>query len=227
MTTKLIFVRHCEAASNIDRFFRGQTEAQISEKGRRQLELLSARFRDIHYDYIYSSPLSRTMQTAQAVNRTLNLPIIRCEGIMEINGGDWEGRPWGELPSVYPEQSEKWANAPHEFVAPGGESMVQARERITRAAVEIAERHKGKTVVCVSHGCAIRNLTCWALGYPIERLNDIEWAENTSINAFEFDEAMRPRVIKANDSAHLDAQMKTLARQNWWKKELSLEEKFK
>ena len=149
--TTLIFVRHCEAEGNIKRIFHGRTDSQISENGQCQLELLSRRFENISYDYIYSSPLNRTMLTAQAVNKTLNLPIEKYEKIIEINGGHWEGELWRDLPSLYPEEANDWANAPHNFHPVNGESMHEVRQRMIDAAKELAAKHEGKTVVCVSH----------------------------------------------------------------------------
>ncbi|MBR6408162.1 MAG: histidine phosphatase family protein [Clostridia bacterium] len=225
MTTTLIFVRHCEADGNINRVFHGHTDSQISENGRRQLLLLSDRFKSVRFDRICSSPLIRAMLTAQAVNSSLMLPIEPCGGLIEINGGHWEGKRWRDLPFLYPQESYDWAKAPHNFSPEGGESMRRLRERISRTAADIAGRNTGKTIVCVSHGCAIRNLICWAKGMPIERLDEVPWGENTAVSILEFDEHMRPGLVLENDCSHLSDEVKTLARQDWWKKD-KLEEMF-
>ena len=49
-------------------------------------------------DVIYSSSLKRTLQTAQYIADAKNLPIIRTDKLKEINGGEWEGKRWDELP---------------------------------------------------------------------------------------------------------------------------------
>lgn len=52
-------VRHAEAQGNIEEFFQGHINTDVSEKGAKQLEMLAERFRDISFDAIYSSPLLR------------------------------------------------------------------------------------------------------------------------------------------------------------------------
>ena len=59
------------------------------------------------------------------------------------------------------------------FAIEKGESMQQVFDRMRDAVLLLAARHPGKTVLLASHGCAIRNLLCWAHGWPIERLNDV------------------------------------------------------
>ena len=81
----------------------------------------------------------------------------------------------------------------------------------------LAARHPGKTVLLASHGCAIRNLLCWAHGWPIERLNDVNWGENTCVSVLEVDESGTPRLLLENDASHLPADCATLGKQDWWR----------
>ena len=92
--TTLYLVRHCEAMGNIRRIFQGHIDEGISGNGRRQLERLTERFRDVPLDAIYSSPLQRAMYTAEAVDGAHGLPIVQDRRLMEIHGGVWEGKPW-------------------------------------------------------------------------------------------------------------------------------------
>lgn len=53
MVTKVYIVRHAEAIGNINETFQGRTDENVTEKGYKQLEALSDRFRDIHIDVLY------------------------------------------------------------------------------------------------------------------------------------------------------------------------------
>ena len=55
MSTKIILIRHCESAGNTGGTFQGQTDCDISETGRKQLDLLALRCRNLHFDAIVSS----------------------------------------------------------------------------------------------------------------------------------------------------------------------------
>lgn len=219
MTTKLIIVRHCEAEGNKYRTFQGHTDSDISDKGKIQLDLLSVRCRNMHIDALYSSPLKRAYATAEAVNRFHHLPIQIEPGLIEINGGEWEGEKWAQLPDLYPEQAHNWNCAPWDFKTEKGESMRQVYDRVWEAVCRIVKANPGKTVCIASHGCAIRNLLCRCMNKPIEELNTVDWVDNTGISIVDFDENMNPHIELLNDASHLSEETSTFATQSWWKPE--------
>lgn len=112
-----------------------------------------------------------------------------------------------------------WNDEPHAFAIEKGESMQQVFDRMRDAVLLLAARHPGKTVLLASHGCAIRNLLCWAHGWPIERLNDVNWGENTCVSVLEVGESGTPRLLLENDASHLPADCATLGKQDWWRPE--------
>lgn len=159
------------------------------------------------------------MKTAQAANRHYGLEIKLDARLAEIHGGCWEGKRWGDFPALYPQESYLWNQEPWKFHPDGGESMAEVYSRIWEAATEIAARHFGQSVLIASHGCAIRNLLCHAHGWPIERLNDVDWCDNTAISVIVFDRSMQPEILLENDSSHLAEHLSTFAKQSWWRKE--------
>ena len=121
---------------------------------------------------------------------------------MEIGGGSWEGKPWADFPVIDPQQSYYWDYEPYRFAPAGGETMRQVHERVQRAILEIVAENEGKTVCVTSHGCAIRNILCWTLGLPFEKLNEVDWGDNTAINVIDFDSSHHPTVLVQNDASH-------------------------
>lgn len=216
---RLVVVRHCEAMGNALRVFQGSTDCDITENGARQLEALAGRMREFPIQAAYSSPLKRAFKTAQAANRSYGLPIRTDDRLAEIHGGCWEGEKWGEFPQRFPQDSYFWNHEPWKFHPEGGESMREVYDRIWTVITEIAARHFGESVLVASHGCAIRNLLCRAHGWEIERLNEVEWCDNTAISVIEFDRMMNPSVLLENDSSHLTEQLSTFAKQSWWRPE--------
>lgn len=215
--TRIYIVRHCEAEGNIKRYFQGHTNGLPSEKGYVQLERLAERFADVHIDVIYSSPLTRAYETAQAINRGRGLEIQTDERLIEINGGKWEGVMWESFPELFPEETELWERDPANFVAPDGESMREVYERMSQAISDIAYRHPDSVVAVASHGCAIRCLLCWLNGKPLEQLSTIHWCDNTAVTAVDFDYDGRCRIVFENDASHLDYELSTTAHQAWWR----------
>ena len=217
MTTVYI-VRHAEAEGNISRVFQGHTDCGVTEKGYLQLNFLAERFKDIKLDAVYSSPLKRTMETAKAVNKYHNLEIIKVDGLMEINGGLFEGHLWDELPDLFPEAHDLWLNRHHDFEIEQGESMREVYDRMKTAVFEIVQANKDKTVAIVSHGCAIRNFLCFANKVNFEDLGALDWCENTGVCKLTFDDDLNVEVVYQNDASHLDEKHLTIAHQAWWAK---------
>ena len=217
--TTILLVRHCEAFGNKMRVFQGHTDSEISENGKLQLQFLALRCRNMNIETLYSSPLKRARLTAEAINQYHHLPLHIEPGLSEIDGGEWEGKPWADFPYLNPEQARRWNQEPWRFEAPGGESMRCVYDRIWNTVIKIVEKERGKTICIASHGCAIRNFLCRAQGWPIERLNDVDWCDNTALSKITFDNMNIPNVVFMNDASHLPENLSTFAKQVWWRKE--------
>ena len=220
MVTTVYLIRHAEAMGNVHEIFQGHTDCEISPKGKLQLECLKKRCKDLNYDVIFSSPLKRAVETAEAINAYREIPIQIDDGLLEINGGIFEGKKFRELPELYPEAYDLWKNHHPKFVVENGESMESVFNRITLTITKLAARNREKTIAIVSHGCAIRNFLCYANNKSLNEINDVSWSDNTAISKIEFDHNLKPTIIFQNDSSHLTDEASTLSFQTWWKKEM-------
>lgn len=216
MVTRVYLVRHGEAQGNIDGTFQGHTDCEITEKGKLQLACLKERFKEISFDAIFSSPLLRTIETAEAVNFYHDLSLQVDRGLIEINGGVFEGKFWKEIEQIYPNEHEIWTKTPHKFKITDGENMEDCYNRITLTVTKLAARNRGKTIVIVSHGCAIRNFLCYAMGGSADKLATVPWSDNTAVSEIEFDHNLKPTIIFQNDVTHLTSELLTLKHQDWW-----------
>ncbi len=208
--TKIYLVRHAEALGNVREFFQGRTDCDVSERGEKQLECLAEHFKNIPIEAIYSSPLKRTLSTAAAVNKYHNLPIQKDEGLIEINGG----KPWADLPKLYPVEYGLWKNRMEDFYIEDGEKMTEVFDRMKSAMDRIAAENEGKTIAVVSHGCALRNFLCYAMGKPISALKDVGWSDNTAVSLVEYESGV-PKIIFKNNNEHLPDELSTLSRSRW------------
>ena len=213
--TKFYVIRHCEAVGNREKIFQGTYDGEVSELGRKQLDYLSLRMRNESFNRIFSSSRKRARATAQAINQYHGLNIVIDDRIMEINAGDWEGKKFDEFPVLYPQEMYLWDNEPQNFVAPNGEKMADVYRRMVSFVKELAQKYPGESIVLASHGCAIRNLLCWADGLGFEHLAHEVWCANTAVNVSEVDAQLNPHMILKNDISHLPEEMQTLSSQKW------------
>jgi broad specificity phosphatase PhoE len=160
----IYLIRHGETASNVEGRFRGRADIPLSENGFRQAEALGLAFRDIELSAIYSSPLIRAMQTAEAVAKGRKTPIIEHESFLNIDLGDWTGKPRAEIEAKYPELWQKWRTVPEDMVIPGGEGVMDVMRRSLDGLNALAAKHMGEKIAVVSHRAVLKPLIAGALG---------------------------------------------------------------
>lgn len=215
--TRVYLIRHGEAEGNLYRRAHGWYDGRITAKGRRQIAELAERFKNEHIDALYSSDLRRTQQTAGAITKYHDLKLKLEPRLREVNMGEWEDVPWGNLTHLYPRQMADFNDDPDSWHAPGAETFPQLKGRMLSVVLELAARHEGETIVCVSHGMAIRSLISLLLGVESKEIYRVPHGDNTSVALLEVENG-EAKVAFYNDVSHLSPENSTFARQSWWKK---------
>ncbi len=218
--TRIYLIRHCEAEGNLYRRAQGQYDGDITAKGAKQIDALAERFRTEKLDALYSSDLRRALRTAEAFTRYHDLALQLEPRLREIDLGPWEDVPYGDLHYLDRQQLFNFNNDPANWSVAGAESFAHLAQRLREAIVDIATRHPGQTVVCVSHGTAIRTLLADLLEIPSAEIRRLPHGDNTAVSLLEAENGAL-RVAWCNDASHLPEQLSTFARQSWWKEEKS------
>ena len=214
--TTLYLIRHAEAEGNLYRRIHGWYDALITENGYRQLDCLAERFRDVPLDAAYSSDLFRTETTARAVCRGRDLEVRTDPDLRELNFGDWEDRPWGEIYRTCPGQIQRFNASDPDWQAPHGESLIQAGLRVEGALRRIAAAHPGQTVAVFTHGTVIRQVLSHILALPPEQWGGTSHSENTAVTCLDFD-GERFSIRFRDDASHLPEELGTMSKQKWWR----------
>jgi broad specificity phosphatase PhoE/orotate phosphoribosyltransferase len=215
MKTRLYIVRHAETEGNANRLCHGWTDAKLTEKGYIQAQRLADRFKDIDIDVIYSSSLIRTKETARHIAEVKDLPINITDNLKEINAGYWEDKKWEDIPGIWPYEYHTWENIPHIHSMPGGETMEEFQQRLISEVELIIRNNKGKNICIVSHGTAIKALTCYFRGCTLEEMVNNIWVDNTSITIVDYVDG-EYNVSIEGDNSHLGDKLGTIKFQKWW-----------
>jgi broad specificity phosphatase PhoE len=155
---ELILVRHGETPWNRERRVQGITDMELNDTGRRQARQLALSLKDHEISRIYSSPLKRAYETAEAVNQFHNVPIHRSNALMEMDSGDLEGFSMQELMAVENDFLQRWMADPETTKMPHGESFIEVQERAWRAIADIIAQPENALVV--SHNFTIAAILC-------------------------------------------------------------------
>lgn len=185
---KFIIVRHGFSLSNLKSTMTGQLDEPLTEMGLIQGKLVSEYiFENYHIDAIYSSDLSRAVDTIAPLSKMAGIPIIKEQRLRELHAGEWQGINVSELMEKYGEIYEKWRVHDPSIRPPKGESMQELQERGITALKDIAKLNDGKTVVIATHGGLIKTLHAYFLGLPVQKWKDLSYLPNASILEVDFD----------------------------------------
>jgi phosphoserine phosphatase len=203
--TVFILIRHGQTEWNRIERFRGRADIGLNETGLAQAEATGQRVAaEWQPAAIYSSPLSRSVKTAEAVAKHFGLEVQQHPGLADINYGEWQGLSPEEAQQKWPDEIEAWYNQPHKARIPGGKTLDDLRTRAMKTVNELADRHPNETIVLVGHTVINRIILLGVLGLGNERFWRIK-QDTCAINVFVADEGDFT-VASLNDTCHLRAQ---------------------
>lgn len=140
--TRLIIVRHGESLYNLERRYTGQTDVPLTEKGITQAKITAEYvLKNYKIDTVYSSDLSRAVDTARPVAEPLGHTIKTDPRLREIFAGRWQGLLFSEVKEVYKEEYELYQRDKNVGRTLDGESMIDVRDRAYAAIKDIAEKN--------------------------------------------------------------------------------------
>ena len=148
MTTRLFLVRHGATDLTAEDRFSGAEGVELSEQGRAQAERLGLRLRAEGIAAVYSSPLSRAMDTARIVSKGWAATPIAIDGLREISHGHWEGLQRKEVEARFAAEYAMWEQDPFTCAPSGGESGVAVLARALPAFKTIIDRSPGREDSC-------------------------------------------------------------------------------
>ena len=161
---RINFIRHGITQANLDGLYVGRTDHELCTEGIRQLIDLRENCLYPEVQRVYSSPLSRCVQTAGILYPDQE-PII-VEELTELDFGEFDGKTFEELAGR--EDFQAWMKDAYHNAPTGGETGEEFTFRLLAALRYIFGQmmEEGITEVAVlTHGGGIMNLM-FAMGLP-------------------------------------------------------------
>ncbi len=217
-TTRLLLVRHGATAATEENRFSGASGAELSELGRWQAARLGERLADQAVTTIYSSALSRAMDTARIIGSQCGLEPVARDGLQEIHHGHWEGMKREEVESQFGAEYAAWEADPFTFAPAGGESGVAVLARALPVIREIVTAHPGEQVLVVSHKATLRLILSSLLAFDPRGYRDRLDQAPACLNVVDFRDPVRARLMLFNDTSHYAGQprMSEQSLSKWW-----------
>ena len=153
---RAIVVRHYKTESNRARNIIGWTESPPVTGWESDIELVVSRLQadGIKFDRVYSSDLTRAVNTGLFYAKTLDIPGVSADAALrEINYGDVATKSKAWVEKHIPEHKRE-----PDFVYPNGESFSQMQRRSVRFVEGLTLSHADQTLLLVVHAGVIRGL---------------------------------------------------------------------
>lgn len=164
--TLVLLVRHGRTATTGAVLPGRAPGLHLSPEGAEQAGAVAERIAPLEPAAVYASPMERTRETAAPIARAAGLRTRTARGLIECDFGDWTGAKLASL-----RRRKEWSRVQHTpslFRFPGGESFPEMSQRMWDQVVELAARHRGETIVAVSHADPIKAAVAMAMGCHLD-----------------------------------------------------------
>jgi len=151
-------MRHAETRWNQEKKIQGQIDISLAPEGIQQARHWARLLQSHHWDRIISSDLSRALQTAELINRVLQVPLCTTARLREQHWGNWTGQTPRQIKKEAPGLYSVQARNGWRFCPPGGEDRNSVWQRGYRALEKAARQWPGASILIVAHEGLIRCL---------------------------------------------------------------------
>ncbi len=160
--TNIYVVRHGQTDWNVKEIVQGHSDIPLNETGKDQARETAELLKDIPFDAIFSSDLSRAVQTAEIVKMERKLAVNASNLIRERNFGKYEGKLSADYRAENKEIFARMESMTNEervkIQVADVENEEVAVSRVITFLREIAVTYADKNVLVVSHGGVMRIL---------------------------------------------------------------------
>jgi phosphoserine phosphatase len=191
---------------NSEGIYQGRLESDLSPLGEEQALVLAQRLASRPLAAVYTSPLRRAYRTAELVltmqNSIAPATFLRREGeLAEIDHGEWSGLSHEQVKATWPELSEQWRANPASVRMPGGESLLEVRQRALTFLAAARQEHADGNILVVTHGTVLRLLLAHFLDVGPDHIWSLD-SENCALSIV--DDYEVPLIMAINDTCHLE-----------------------
>jgi probable phosphomutase (TIGR03848 family) len=197
---ELLLIRHAQNDWVKSGRLAGRTPGvHLNEEGKKQAEALGLRLEPAKLQAIYSSPLERARETAEAVaSHHPELTVQIEEGLTEVDFGTWTGRRLRRLSRLRLWQIVQ--HTPSRAIFPGGEAIRDMQNRLINTLEAIASKHGSGKIAVVSHSDVIKAAIAYYAGMPLDMFQRLIISPASISTVYLGQHG--PMILQINDTSH-------------------------
>ncbi|WP_336001526.1 histidine phosphatase family protein [Halorientalis halophila] len=201
--TTVVALRHGETEWNREGRIQGWAASPLNDRGRRQARAAGRHLADAYdFDRILASDLRRTRETTAQLRDVGPFPEPEfTRGWRERSFGEFQGLTYEQVFGEFPEHRGSIGMLGLESCPTGGESLLQARERVLVAWDDLLEQAgPDEEVLVVTHGGPIYVLLAHVRGTDLPTAISTLSQRNCAVNELRYDdETGETDVVRENE----------------------------
>lgn len=166
MDAEWYFLRHGETEYNRKGLFQGQIDIPLSEVGREQAKAAQEELlgKSLRFDKIFSSPLTRAIETAELLTGEKRETFFLDERLKEICFGQYEGTDFRDPDSPI----HRFNDDPASYVPTGGAESFEEVLTRTDSFLNDLKKESGRILIS-THGGVIRSFLRTLADFSLDR----------------------------------------------------------
>lgn len=193
---KLTIIRHGQTDWNVAKKYQGISDIELNLEGELQSEKVAQILKDEKFNIIISSPLKRTLKTAQIINQFHQINIEINKGFIERDFGDLEGIEYKNVDFHKIRIDELYQK--HKI-----EHIKDFEKRIKDALHNLLDKYHYKNVLLITHGGVSYMIISILENKDFYDVIKQYKKPPTSITTIEFDENKKHKFIEIGKEEHL------------------------
>ncbi len=164
---ELYLIRHGESFKSAAEYYddiKKTMNPPLTEKGVFQAKKLADKLSAVRFDSIYTSDLTRALNTATIINEKICTEIVITPQFREIDMGDIYIKSWNDYPDIY----DMWKQHKDDIPYPNGENGADVWKRC-RQEIDCITTNSYERAAIICHGGTIRSIVCGILDIPQQK----------------------------------------------------------
>lgn len=155
----MYLIRHGATANNLASppVLQGcNVDAPLSPTGHQQANAVADLLSRQVLSAVYSSPLQRARETANAIAKRHGHDVVVVPELREANVGRWEGRSWVDIAREEPDAYAKFQREPEIHGYAGGENLMEVRDRVLPVLLRLLRESHPAPFAVIAHNVVNR-----------------------------------------------------------------------
>jgi probable phosphoglycerate mutase len=146
---QIVLVRPGSTDYDVQERIQGALDIPLNDQGIAEVSCTIEQLRDKAIETVYAPTSQPSLQTAQAIVKSLGVKLKKLDRLQSLNMGLWQGMLVEDVRRKQPKVYRQWQEQPELICPPEGEMLGDADERVRVSLTKLLKRHREGTIALV------------------------------------------------------------------------------